>query len=189
MTLWVSLFGYCVWSRGKRTEMVETPEFIPPSKAKSSLQTPLFAGLAVGALVAAFYLPNLPTFDLASLLPTAFANPAPRFGLCSTGSGANCVIDGDTFWNQGVKIRVADIDSPETHPPRCMREADLGRRATLRLQELLNQGPFQLETKSRDEDRYRRKLRVITRDGQSLGLLLVNEGLARGRTGKRQSWC
>ena len=191
MTLWVSLFGYCVWSRGKRAEIVGTPPSVPVPKGKPSLLTPLFAGLAVGALaaIAAFYPPNLPAFDLTSLLPTAFANPAPRFSLCFTGGGTNCVVDGDTFWNEGVKIRVADIEGPETHPPRCVREADLGRRATLRLQELLNGGSFQMETTGHDEDRYRRKLRVITRDGQSFGLLLVNAGLARRWTGKRQSWC
>jgi endonuclease YncB( thermonuclease family) len=191
MTLWVSLFGYCVWSRGKRSEMADTPPSNPLPKGRPSLLTPLFAGLAVGALaaMAVFYPPDLSALNLSSLLPTAFANPAPRFSLCLAGRGTNCVADGDTFWNEGVKIRMADIEGPETHPPRCAREADMGRRATFRLQELLNEGAFELATPGRDEDRYRRKLRVITRNGQSLGLLLVNEGLARKWTGKRQSWC
>jgi hypothetical protein len=52
------------------------------------------------------------------------------FGLCHTGGGQNCVVDGDTFWIDGMKIRVADIDAPETHPPRCPYEADVGDRAT-----------------------------------------------------------
>jgi micrococcal nuclease len=191
MMLWVTLFGYCVWSRGKRTEMVDTRPPNPVRKGRPSLLTPLLAGLAVGALAATavFYPPDLTAFNLTSLLPTAFANPAPRFSLCLAGRGTNCVVDGDTFWNEGVKIRMADIEGPETHPPRCTREADLGRRATLRLQELLNEGTFALATTGHDEDRYRRKLRVITRNGQSLGLLLVNEGLARRWTGKRPSWC
>jgi len=154
----------------------------------------LLAGVGlVGALaaLAVLYLSplNLPAFNLTSLMSTAFAEPAPRFSVCFTGRGANCVVDGDTFWNDGVKIRVADIDGPQTHPARCMHEAELGHRAALRLQELLNDGTFQLEAIGRDEDRYRRKLRVITRDGQSLGLLLVNEGLAHRSTGRRQPWC
>jgi len=117
--------------------------------------------------------------------------PPPRsFALCHAGGGTNCVVDGDTVWMDGIKIRVADIDAPETHPPRCEQEADLGNRATLRLQELLNAGP--VETASignRDEDKYGRKLRVLVRSGQSLGNILVSEGLARTWDGGRHPWC
>jgi len=112
------------------------------------------------------------------------------FGYCYTGGGWNCVVDGDTFWMEGVKIRVADIDAPETHPPRCPYEADLGQRATVRLHDLLNQGPFSLEfLPDRDEDRYGRKLRIVTRNGNSLGDQLVSEGLARTWIGHREPWC
>ena len=111
------------------------------------------------------------------------------FGLCHTGGGTNCVVDGDTIWLDGVKIRIADIDAPETHPPRCRHEADLGTRATLRLQALLNAGAFTVETVARDHDRYGRKLRVIKRDGQSLGSVLVDDGLARPWSGARRPWC
>ena len=51
---------------------------------------------------------------------------ATRFSLCHTGGGGNCVVDGDTFWCNGQKIRIADIDTPETHPARCAAEAELG---------------------------------------------------------------
>ncbi len=112
-----------------------------------------------------------------------------RFGVCHMGGGTNCVVDGDTFWYQGEKIRVADIDAPETHPPRCAAEAVLGARATSRLQVLLNDGPFTLVVEDRDTDRYGRKLRVVERDGQSLGAMLVDEGLARSWTGHRDPWC
>jgi micrococcal nuclease len=118
------------------------------------------------------------------------ADTSSSFGYCHTGGGWNCVVDGDTFWMEGVKIRVADIDAPETHPPRCSHEADLGDRATKRLHDLLNQGPFRLEAlPDRDEDRYGRKLRIAIRDGYSLGDQLVSEGLARAWTGHRQPWC
>jgi len=101
------------------------------------------------------------------------------------------VVDGDTIWLEGVKIRVADIDAPETHPPRCTVEANLGTRATQRLQELVNAGPFEVQQApdGRDEDRYGRKLRVLVRDGQSLGDVLVSEGLVRRWTGRREPWC
>ena len=112
------------------------------------------------------------------------------FGLCHVGGGTNCVVDGDTIWLDGIKIRVADIDAPETHPPHCAAEADLGNRATLRLQQLLNEGPITLEQPGRDEDRYGRKLRILVRQGRSLGDVLIGEGLARPyQGGPRAGWC
>lgn len=114
---------------------------------------------------------------------------ARTFTLCHTGGGINCVVDGDTIWLDGEKIRIADIDAPETHPPRCEREADLGRRATERLHELVNAGPLTVSVSGRETDRYGRKLRVLTRRGRSLGDMLVAEGLARTWTGRREPWC
>lgn len=113
----------------------------------------------------------------------------PNFTICHMGGGTNCVVDGDTAWISGEKIRIADIDAPETHPPRCQSEADLGERATLRLTELMNAGPFALQTLDRDTDRYGRKLRILTRDGRSLGDQLVADGLARTWEGRRRPWC
>lgn len=111
------------------------------------------------------------------------------FDFCHEGGGTNCVVDGDTLYYQGTKIRIADIDTPETHGPQCESEAELGDAATQRLQELVNAGPFSLQSTGRDEDIYGRKLRVITRDGESLGGVLVDEGLARWYAGGRRGWC
>jgi micrococcal nuclease len=100
------------------------------------------------------------------------------------------VVDGDTFWVAGEKVRIADIDTPETHPPRCAYEAALGMRATRRLETLLALGPFDLEPiADRDTDRYGRKLRIVTRGGRSIGDILVAEGLARSWIGHREPWC
>ena len=111
------------------------------------------------------------------------------FGFCHSGGGTNCVVDGDTLYYQGAKIRIADIDTPETHPSRCAEEARLGDAATQRLQALVNAGPFSLQSIDRDEDADGRKLRIITRGGQSIGQDLVDQGLARWYGGGRQSWC
>ena len=111
------------------------------------------------------------------------------FGFCHSGGGTNCVVDGDTFWFRGDKYRIADIDTPETHGPRCSQEGLLGARATTRLQELMNAGAFTLESGTRNTDRYGRSLRVVTRGGESIGGMLVNEGLARPWEGARQPWC
>jgi micrococcal nuclease len=112
-----------------------------------------------------------------------------RFGLCFTGGGTDCVVDGDTLWIDGEKVRVADIDTPETHPPRCDEEARLGEAATLRMQALLNAGPVTLVAADRATDRYGRRLAVVERGGVSLGATLVAEGLARRWEGRRRPWC
>ncbi|WP_447727319.1 thermonuclease family protein [Sphingomonas koreensis] len=115
---------------------------------------------------------------------------AIRFTLCHSGGGANCVVDGDTFRMGGTKIRIADIDTPETHPARCAREAELGAAATRRLHALLNSGAVSLETAGRDADRYGRKLRRVSVDGRGVGETLVAEGLARPYAGGyREGWC
>jgi micrococcal nuclease len=111
------------------------------------------------------------------------------FTLCARAVQPNCVIDGDTIRYRGVKIRLEDIDAPEVFSPRCSSEARLGRRAAERLLDLMNAGPFQLAGGGRDEDRYGRKLRVIQRDGRSVGDNLIAEGLARRWDGARRPWC
>ncbi|WP_318030892.1 thermonuclease family protein [Rhizobium ruizarguesonis] len=112
------------------------------------------------------------------------------YSLCSGAKHYHCVVDGDTIWNQGIKIRIADIDTPEVSEPKCASEAALGIRATHRMLQLLNAGPFEMRSwPGRDEDKYGRKLRVLVRNGRSLGDTLVSEGLARTWTGRRQPWC
>jgi micrococcal nuclease len=125
----------------------------------------------------------------AARAPRVSPERGTRFSLCPWGGGSDCVVDGDTFWMAGEKIRVADIDAPETHPPRCAYEARLGDAATLRLQQLLNAGPIELAMIDRDRDRYGRELRIAERGGRSLGGILVSEGLARPWEGHRRPWC
>ena len=99
------------------------------------------------------------------------------------------ITDGDTFRYRGDKIRIADIDTPEIRG-RCAYERRLAARATDRMEELLQAGPFEMQPiPGRDEDRYGRKLRVVVRDGHSLGDQLVAEGLARTWEGRRRPWC
>jgi micrococcal nuclease len=122
--------------------------------------------------------------------PSALSAGSGTITSSATIRSAVRVVDGDTFWVGGDKIRIADIDTPETHPPRCAYEAELGEKATRRLAALLGEGPFELAPiGGRDVDRYGRKLRIVMRDGRSLGDRLVSEGLARTWTGRRQPWC
>lgn len=114
---------------------------------------------------------------------------AAAFALCAPGTRTTCVVDGDTFWLQGEKIRIADINAPETHSAGCPDELARGEVATRRLIALLNAGPFDLQPADRDRDRYGRLLRVVVRHGRSLGGQLVREGLAETWKGRRSDWC
>lgn len=113
-----------------------------------------------------------------------------HFTLCGTGLRATCVVDGDTIWLSGQKIRIADINAPEVTDARCDYELNLGRKASTRLIDLLNAGAFSLAVpEGRDADRYGRVLRIVMRGGRSLGMVLVREGLAEEWTGHRRNWC
>lgn len=147
--------------------------------------------------------PSVMTIEAGKIVPverasgwrgTSAAEPSTdvtttSFGMCGRPPYFNCIIDGDTFYLGRQSIRIADIDTPETNPPRCAEEARLGAEATRRLHALLNAGPFALRNGDRDEDRYGRKLRTVLRDGRSIGDVLVAEGLAREWAGRRMPWC
>jgi endonuclease YncB( thermonuclease family) len=117
-------------------------------------------------------------------------SPTKQFTICQEGARRiDCVVDGDTFWMDSTKIRIADIDAPEIHPARCEAERDLGEAATFRLLDLLNAGTFDLVRVGRGEDQYGRKLRLVMRGDQSVGAELVSEGVARQWEWRRKPWC
>lgn len=191
------------------------PTVVKFGKPKRDLNAPLVIGGAVAVGIGAAFLWSAVEAD--SGAPVAEAEPItfmshgtpeeaaaasaqtgffssdpeqPYLQLCGDGRRFNCVVDGDTLWLNGSKIRVADIDTPEVGSPQCDYEYELGMQATYRFRDLLNEGPFALQgIAGRDEDKYGRKLRVITRNGQSIGDMLVGEGLARTWAGRREPWC
>lgn len=179
-----------LWSRRRG----DATRFWPEAKRKragGAWIVPLWVGAAlIGTAYGAGWTDGLwPREGAATAAGTNSRAVRASFGFCHTGGGTNCVVDGDTIWLAGQKIRVADIDAPETHPPRCAYEAALGTRATRRLQQLLNNGAISLQAIDRDTDRYGRKLRIVLVDGRSVGGRLVDEGLARWYAGGRRPWC
>lgn len=130
-------------------------------------------------------------FDIGSEHATAKTDStvARTFSLCDKPPHRDCVVDGDTFYLGERSIRIADIDTPEVFSPRCESERQRGEEATRRLQALLNSGPVQVARYERESDRYGRALRIVMRDGQSLGADLVAAELARPWDGARRSWC
>lgn len=126
-----------------------------------------------------------PPVQARSVTPTISAH----FEICSSRHRDTCVVDGDTFWLNGTKHRIADLNTPEVSSPSCPQEAALGQRATTRLVALLNAAPFTLVEYERDEDQYGRKLRIVERNGQSIANTMIAEGLAHPWRGRRESWC
>ena len=142
-----------------------------------------------------------PALDPALVEPPGFLATEPEpinrtFLRCDQPHGHACVTDGDTFRLGKRRIRIIGIDAPETHPPRCAKEAELGEAATVKLQELLNDGPFEMVGRLGGmKDRYGRELRAlrrVTADGgyASLAEQMRSSGLARRYTGGfRSGWC
>lgn len=122
-------------------------------------------------------------------MPATLLTLAAVFTLCSGGPRVTCVVDGDTFWLEGEKIRIADINAPETVQAGCPLEAAKGHRAKLRLVELLNAGEIELVAAERERDRFGRLLRTVRMSGRNVGAVLIAEGLAEPWRGRRSDWC
>lgn len=118
------------------------------------------------------------------------AEVSSSFSLCSDAASGTCVIDGDTIYYGGERIRMVDYDTPEIMEPKCESERVLGHRAKDRLLEILNSGTVEVSRSgTREEDRYGRKLRLVTVNGRSTGDILIDEGLAWPWEGRRHDWC
>lgn len=171
-------------------------EFVRPGRRRAAmglwLAAPAF--VLVGGL-GGFLLASVPGLsparpvEMAAIPASLEAIAAQAFAICAGGKRVTCVVDGDTFWLGGTKIRIADIDTPEIGKPECAAEAALGQQATLRMRDLLSAGPFALAPADRDEDGFGRKLRIVMRDGASVGDILVAEGLAHPWGGALRDWC
>jgi len=134
--------------------------------------------------------------DPVGLLATDPERVDERFTRCGRGRGHACVIDGDTIKLGQRKIRIIGIDAPEVMHPQCPEEARLAEAATVKLQQLLNQGPFEMVgSVTRDKDRYGRDLRAINRpnpDGTTISIAeeMRTSGLAhRYLGGFKPGWC
>jgi endonuclease YncB( thermonuclease family) len=112
------------------------------------------------------------------------------FYFCGTSGLDNCVADGGVFWFHKQEIRLADVVAPKTENARCDSERQKGFAAKVRLRDLLNQGGFDLvDWPNADGDGRGRKLRVVLRNGQSIGQQLVREGLVHGVSDAAKPWC
>jgi len=103
---------------------------------------------------------------------------------------ANCVVDGDTLWIDGAKLRLLDIDAPETFQAACPRERKIGTQAKKRLIFLMSQG-YRIEYSGKvDRTAAKRQLvRVILPNGDDAGKVLMREKLAQIWPNRGNVWC
>lgn len=120
-----------------------------------------------------------------SVSPAQTQAAKAAFGYCGQGEHINCVADGGTFWYKGEKIVIADIVSPGIDDARCDGERRIGFAAKLRLLNILNAGSFAMNPAGQPGKAG--APRVISRDGRSIGVQLIDEGLAR-KPGSG-AWC
>jgi micrococcal nuclease len=104
------------------------------------------------------------------------------------------IIDGDTFALGSERVRIWNIDAPETRGSRCERELVLGLKAKERLAGLLRAGSIDIVRGG--EDRYSRTLARVSVGGLDVGSVLIGEGLAlpwrdgpEAREARLRHWC
>lgn len=122
-----------------------------------------------------------------SALSAASAEPWP---ICSGGNraarGVTCVVDGDTIWFRGEKIRIANIDAPELRG-KCRAERRLARVARDRLRLILEN--FDIDIRRTGKDRYGRTLATIRAGRIDVGDALIAGGHAAPWRGRQADWC
>ena len=112
------------------------------------------------------------------------------------------VIDGDTIQlDSGERVRIYNIDAPETHKPRCAAEGLLGAAAAAYLTAWLDRGGVAISRcevgTGRCKDRYGRTLATVTTAAKGdVGKALVTAGAAlpwhpgrAAKTARLRHWC
>lgn len=121
------------------------------------------------------------------------SSPAHAVEICRGGNRAErkvtCVVDGDTIWQAGVKMRLLDIDAPEMHGA-CPAESAKARAATDRLVVLMSRGYSIADSGNKDRTSDHRSLvRILLKDGRDAGAVLISEGLAQPWPNVGNIWC
>ena len=129
---------------------------------------------------------------LAMLVSPTSANPP--IGKCVPGQHRSnseyCLVDGDTIWIAGEKLRMAGYNTPEPQTQICggQTEIALAHRASDRLIELLNGNDWTTEYGELDNTGTR-TLVTIRIHGRDVGDILINEHLARRWPDGDEWWC
>lgn len=101
-------------------------------------------------------------------------------------------VDGDTLDDPatGTRYRLTNIDCPETEDRAgCYRERVKGEQAKAEAQKILAAAKHIEVRSTRRKDVYGRTVAHVRIDGRDFGELMIERGLARRWTGKREPWC
>lgn len=120
-----------------------------------------------------------------ALSTLATPSAAIEFPVCGV-ERITCVVDGDTFWLDGEKIRPEGFDAPEMGPPRCSRRAAGAIEARRALAVILASGQISVTPTGRSYDRV---LARVTVDGRDLATLMLATGLVRRYVPGQAPWC
>ena len=149
-----------------------------------------FTALLIGGCLLAFASP----FVLDRMTNVADAQ-IRRIGtppICSGGDRASrkltCIVDGDTGWENGVKWRALDVDTPEISHAECATERQLGEQARDRLRQLMA-GGYVIENSGRHGFYGRNLVVVRLADGRDAGKVLVDENLSQPWPNEGNRWC
>ncbi len=140
--------------------------------------TRLIAYAVLGAIAAGLFAFNAGGSDTESA--------SRNMPICAGAKRVNCVVDGDTIWLDGEKIRLESFNTPEVNG-QCDRERQLARQATLRLSQILSSQPFTVARSG--YDRYGRRLALISTGSGNVGDMLIRERLAHEWRGRKETWC
>jgi endonuclease YncB( thermonuclease family) len=98
------------------------------------------------------------------------------------------VIDGDTVRIGAERVRILNIDAPETESrARCNAERRLAARATMTLTEIIM--GERLEIERHGKDRFGRTLAYIRVSGADVGEMLIRARVAVRWGNGRPDWC
>lgn len=126
-------------------------------------------------------------------VPTiSFANPPLEKCVVGQKRAADeyCLVDGDTIWIDGRKLRMVGYDTPEPQSRICggQREIALAHQASDRALELLNGSDWTTEYGGIDKTG-QRTLVTIRINGRNLGDFLIEERLAVVYPNGDEWWC
>ena len=104
------------------------------------------------------------------------------------------VINGDTIALGPERVRIMNIDAPESREPRCERELVAGLKAKERLAQLVRVEEVSITRDDRDHDG--RTLAPLSAKGRDVGSTLISEGFVlpwrdgpQAREARRRYWC
>ncbi len=131
---------------------------------------------------------------LAAALLIALCLPAHAIDIdmCKQGRPRiTCVVDGDTLWLDGQKLRVRGYDTPEPQLQVCggTFERELAKQASARFLALLNSDTVVFDVGGYESKSSNRRLVDIYVNGRNVGEILVEERLARRWPEGEEWWC